>query len=85
MELRGLEPLAKIRLTCGNAELGDAQRRESARMTCEYVKGVDGVNSVSPAARLFYRCRCPLRLSPGRSLAMRGRATLVKGKQTRAR
>ena len=46
MELPGIELAAEIALTCGNAELDDAKRRESTRNDLRIREGVDGINTL---------------------------------------
>jgi hypothetical protein len=42
VELPGIEPGSKIRLTCGSDEIEYAKRRET---TCGYAEAVDGINA----------------------------------------
>jgi hypothetical protein len=47
VELPGIEPAPKSQLSCANADSDDAKQRET---TCDYAKGVDGINTPSAAA-----------------------------------
>jgi hypothetical protein len=45
VELPGIEPAAKIGVTCGNADSDDAKQRENdAKRPADTPSGVDGVN-----------------------------------------
>ena len=49
VELPGIESGTKIVLTCGNADIRDAKRREKyVNRPADTPKGVDGVNNTRP-------------------------------------
>jgi hypothetical protein len=55
VELPGIEPDTKSGVTCGNAKVDDAKRRET---TCGYAKDVDGINTPVASAAVVIEIFC---------------------------